>query len=63
MTMKKHLLKTLLVATGLLAGTLSSWAQTTSSADVKMTYVDGESGNEEVSHGEIATGNTASTGY
>lgn len=61
--MKKHLLKTLLVATGLLAGTLSSWAQTTSSADVKMTYVDGESGNEEVSHGEIATGNTASTGY
>ena len=26
MTMKKHLLKTLLVATGLLAGTLSSWA-------------------------------------
>ena len=32
MTMKKHLLKTLLVATGLLAGTLSSWAE---AGDVK----------------------------
>lgn len=61
--MKKHLLKTLLVATGLLAGSVNSWGQTTSTADVKMTYVDGESGNEEKQIGEITSGSTATTGY
>lgn len=59
--MKRNLLKTMLVAVGLVAGMSGAWAQKTASGTVKMTYVDYDE--PDVSYGEIADGSSATTGY
>ena len=59
--MKQTLLNTFLVAAGLFAGTMGAWAEETTTATVKMTYVDYN--NQTTSYGEITEGNTAKTGY
>lgn len=61
--MRKNYLRTMLVAIGLAMGCASVGAQTTTQAKVKMTYVNGTSGETDTSYGEIATGETATTGY
>lgn len=60
--MKKTLLNSLLVAVGLLAGTMGAMAaKETATATVKMTYVDYD--NPTTAIGEITEGNTAKSGY
>ena len=59
--MKRNLLKTMLVAVGLVAGMSGAWAQETASGTVKMTYVN--LNDPDVSYGEIVDGSSATTGY
>lgn len=58
--MKQNLLKTMLVGIGMLAGTVGAMADE-AEATVKMTYVNYDAA--DTSYGEIATGESASTGY
>ena len=60
--MKQTLLQSLLVATGLFAGTCATFADT-DNATVRMTYVSGTDDDVVTSFGDIAEGETARSGY